>query len=382
MKPIETKHTMAAIEKIKKDLSFFTFVLSYLSMIVFAVYYIYLIIINATITIYLVVYSILFMTVLASFITELILKQKENDSRKKTRIKLEKRRLVGNIIKIFKYLAKSITIGIVIYEIFKNPEFQLSLLMNIVSIAMLVIQLISEFVIYFVKKYIDYFKFALEMDFDSSFVLRLVNRKMVKAKALESLTYEIKGESMYTKQELKIINTLKYDADKLAIEKDYKLEMSIKNSKEEIKKWADSKLTKRNQIKINKKYDSSKKEAMQLLEQPDKLDKLLIKAEQLIEKLPSNVQALKYIPEFLSLINNYLKKRYTSVSKVSLIAAIGVIVYFVSPIDIIPVALPVVGYVDEAFVIGKCLDMIEEELEKFIQWRDKQEKNNIDHKLD
>ncbi len=371
---VETKHTMAAIERIKKDLSIFITIVSYLSMIVFSFYYVYLIIKNVSNVLYLIIYIVLFITVLCSFFTQLLLKKKKYDSRKKLRIKLERRRQIGFITKLFKYIAKSITIGIAIYEMVKNPDFQLSLLINIVSIVMLGIQLIFEFIIYFINKYIDYLKYAFEMDFDSSFVTKIFKRKELKAKSLEAQVYELHGESIYTKQELKIIQTLKEDAERISKAKKEKVDISIKESKAEIKSFLGSKLSKKQQIKINDKYESSKKEAATLIAQPDKLDAILIKAEQMVSKLPGNIQALKYIPEFLSFINNYVNKRYTNVSKVSIIAAIGVIVYFVSPVDIIPDALPIIGYIDEAFVIGKCLDIIEDELERFIQWRD----NNIE----
>jgi uncharacterized membrane protein YkvA (DUF1232 family) len=71
------------------------------------------------------------------------------------------------------------------------------------------------------------------------------------------------------------------------------------------------------------------------------------------------------------LINNYVRKKYTDVSKVSIIAIIAVLIYFVSPFDIIPDVVPVMGYADEVFLIGKCLDIIEDELTKFLQWRNK-----------
>ena len=42
-----------------------------------------------------------------------------------------------------------------------------------------------------------------------------------------------------------------------------------------------------------------------------------------------------------------------------------VIIYWVSPIN-----LPTI--IDEVVIVKKCLDMVKEEVDKFIEWRDKQ----------
>ena len=369
---LETKHTMAAIDKIKKELNTFIFILSVMSMAIFSIYYIILIISNISSPLFLIIYVVLFLVVIISFIFEMICKNRKKDSKKTIRIKLERKRFISIFTKTFKYLAKSITCGIAIYEMIKQPNVDLPFLINIVSVGMLLIQLLSEFVICFANRYIDYLKLGFELDLDSSLLAKLILGKQLKAKSLESKVYSLQGDSIYTPQELKIIEMLSESAEVLKKENDEKLRLSIETSKKEIKELTSKKLSTKQKEKVEKKYELSKTEALTLIETPDKLVALLIKAEQLVEKLPGNISALKYIPEFLSLINNYVKKKYTDVSTGSIIATVAVIVYFVSPFDIIPDALPVIGYIDEAYVIGKCLELISDELEKFIIWRNKQ----------
>ena len=100
------------------------------------------------------------------------------------------------------------------------------------------------------------------------------------------------------------------------------------------------------------------------------LDKLLIKIEGLIDKLPKNVEALKYIPRFVSLINNYVTREYTDISMEFILSTIAIIIYITSPIDVIPDFIPAVGYLDESYLIGKCIEKFEDELKKFLVWRD------------
>ena len=91
---IETKHTRAVFEKIKKELSVFLIIVSIVSMIAFSVYYGYLIYNNLESIIHLIAYIILFALVIISFIIELVLKTKKTDKRKEKREKLERKRII------------------------------------------------------------------------------------------------------------------------------------------------------------------------------------------------------------------------------------------------------------------------------------------------
>lgn len=368
---VETKHTLAAVDRIKKELSVFMMIISIGSMLIFSCYYAYLICSNLNSITHLIAYIVLFVIAIMSFIIEMVLKNKKNDSRKIIRLKVERKRFISIFTKSFKYLAKSITIGLALYETLTNPTSDLKLLINIGSCAVLVISLIAEFITYFANRYMDYLKIGFELDFDSSMVAKVFFKKQLKAKALETKVYTLQGDSIYTVQEQKIIQMLTTNADLLKKEREEALSLKIKTSKLEIKELTDKKLSIKQKEKVEKKYEASIVDATALMNMPEKLDKLLIKAENLVAKLPGDVSALKYIPEFLSLINNYISGKYKDISAKSVIATVAVIIYFVAPFDIIPDALPVVGYVDEAFVIGKCLEIIDEELEKFITWRSK-----------
>lgn len=366
---IESKHTLAAIERIKKELSIFAVILSIGSMVIFSIYYGYLIFTNILVPVYLIAYIILFVLVIVTFVIEMILKVKRSDDRKTVRIKAERKRFISIFTKSLKYLAKTSTVVLALYGSLINNNSDLKTIMSIVSCVTLGIQLLFEFILCFVNRYIDYLKIGFELDFDSSLVTKVFLGKQLKVKKLEKKVYGLKGDSFYTEQETKIINMLVEDADKLKQEREQQLKLRIQTSKQEIKKLTDVKLKPHVKEKLEKKYEIAIVEAKELLASPEKIDKLLIKAEELCSKLPGDVAALKYIPEFLSLLNNYVAGKYKDISVTSVIAVVAVIIYFVSPFDIIPDILPVVGYFDEAYVIGLCLNTISDELEKFLIWR-------------
>lgn len=53
----------------------------------------------------------------------------------------------------------------------------------------------------------------------------------------------------------------------------------------------------------------------------------------------------------------------------SLGAAAFTLLYFVNPFDIVPDLLPLVGYIDDAFVISLCLQFLRADLDDFGNWK-------------
>src|SRR5207248_2403807 len=68
------------------------------------------------------------------------------------------------------------------------------------------------------------------------------------------------------------------------------------------------------------------------------------------------------------MIRAYAKGRYTAVPLESVVLGVAALVYFLSPIDLIPDPIPVIGYVDDAAVIGFVLLAIRSDLNDFRAW--------------
>lgn len=71
-----------------------------------------------------------------------------------------------------------------------------------------------------------------------------------------------------------------------------------------------------------------------------------------------------------SLVRNYIRKEYTDIPIGSLIAIISSLIYFVSPIDIIPDSIPFLGYFDDAAVVAACWKLVEADVAEYIKWRE------------
>lgn len=121
---------------------------------------------------------------------------------------------------------------------------------------------------------------------------------------------------------------------------------------------------------FNKTQQRYQLKAKEYLNEPKKTEKLLSKAlrKATVQKhfLGDSWDKLKLLIE---LIKAYSKGEYRSVSKGTILTVIGAVIYFVSPIDLVPDFLIGLGIVDDAAVIGFTLKKLSGELDDFKQWQ-------------
>ena len=79
-------------------------------------------------------------------------------------------------------------------------------------------------------------------------------------------------------------------------------------------------------------------------------------------------EALSAIPLLISMIKSYFRKEYTEIPAGTLLAVGGALLYWLSPIDLIPDVVPVIGYVDDAAVVAAALALIRTDLDAYKQW--------------
>lgn len=98
------------------------------------------------------------------------------------------------------------------------------------------------------------------------------------------------------------------------------------------------------------------------------LSKALSKAEnskqnQVIKNLWDKIHLL------FSLVRDWSSGDYRRISKSAIIAVIAGLIYFVSPIDIVPDWLIGLGLVDDAAVLGLIINQLDKELVRYEQWK-------------
>ncbi len=63
------------------------------------------------------------------------------------------------------------------------------------------------------------------------------------------------------------------------------------------------------------------------------------------------------------------KGKQFSISIMTITIIVGALLYIVSPIDIIPDAIPVIGLIDDAAIITATMLKLKDEKDKYIEWK-------------
>lgn len=105
-------------------------------------------------------------------------------------------------------------------------------------------------------------------------------------------------------------------------------------------------------------------------------EKVLNKEEKLNSKF-STIEKLKpYWEDFktiFSMIKDWVTGKYKQAPFTTIASLAGVLLYVLSPIDLVADIIPILGYMDDAALLGVAIKMASADIEKYRQW-----KNTID----
>ncbi|OJV61645.1 MAG: hypothetical protein BGO41_09380 [Clostridiales bacterium 38-18] len=126
--------------------------------------------------------------------------------------------------------------------------------------------------------------------------------------------------------------------------------------------------------KIMKKFKESESEASEVLKDPEQASKKLQDAFVKLEGMKDGPITVMFedIKLMIDIIKDYINGSYKQVPQHSIIAIFGGLIYFLSPIDVIPDFIPGVGYIDDAFVIALVLKQVHEDLQNYKIWKQNQ----------
>ena len=77
---------------------------------------------------------------------------------------------------------------------------------------------------------------------------------------------------------------------------------------------------------------------------------------------------------YFQMIKDYFCGEYKEVPVGTIAAVIGTLLYVLSPVDLIPDIIPVVGYLDDAAVFAMCMKLTEYDLDKYRRFKEKRER--------
>lgn len=111
------------------------------------------------------------------------------------------------------------------------------------------------------------------------------------------------------------------------------------------------------------------KPAEKILSDSDAVEKFLQRLEKKLKVIPLAGEKLANIPIMASLIRSFVKKEYKDIPIGSIIAITSALLYFLSPIDLVPDSIPFLGYIDDAAVISVCCKLVGSDVEEYVKWR-------------
>ena len=99
------------------------------------------------------------------------------------------------------------------------------------------------------------------------------------------------------------------------------------------------------------------------------IDKAARKLEPLT-RLPIIGGTIADVQDIISMLDDYYHGRYKKIPTAALLGSLGILAYLVSPVDLIPDNVPILGFIDDAFIITTVVTLcVDKELERYRQWR-------------
>jgi len=122
--------------------------------------------------------------------------------------------------------------------------------------------------------------------------------------------------------------------------------------------------------RLQRAFGAYRARAKQLLRDPEALDALAAQAKaQAGSSTNGRIRELAdQIKRLGRMIRAYANGTYRDVSVGSIVLAIAGILYFVTPLDLVPDAIPGAGLVDDATVLAFVVSRLQFELERFAAW--------------
>ncbi|MDR0926281.1 MAG: DUF1232 domain-containing protein [Ignavibacteria bacterium] len=71
------------------------------------------------------------------------------------------------------------------------------------------------------------------------------------------------------------------------------------------------------------------------------------------------------------MVKDYMNGSYREVPWLTIAGIVFALAYVISPADVIPDFIPVIGYMDDAAVVALCLKLLRDDIQKYREWAEK-----------
>ncbi|MBL6446448.1 DUF1232 domain-containing protein [Fulvivirga sp. 29W222] len=126
----------------------------------------------------------------------------------------------------------------------------------------------------------------------------------------------------------------------------------------------------------NEFFNRAKQRATNILKNQERLRNLMKASGDKLKDIDvSKLRDTKFIDRIkviIRMVKAYRSGEYRDVRWQSLLLLVAALVYFVTPIDLIPDFIPITGFVDDFSVVVWVYSSLKEEIDRYILWEEEQ----------
>ena len=122
---------------------------------------------------------------------------------------------------------------------------------------------------------------------------------------------------------------------------------------------------------MKKQNEEYIKEGAQKITEKD-VEKVVNKSEEIGRKFSAKGPLARFIEDgqlLMAIVKDYWSGMYRQTPFGVIASIVFTLIYVLNPFDLVPDVLPVIGQVDDAAVIGACLMLVEQDLQKYKAWK-------------
>lgn len=121
---------------------------------------------------------------------------------------------------------------------------------------------------------------------------------------------------------------------------------------------------------LYRRFSKSKTKASVLIQDKEKAKQKIDEAFKKADANKADLQNVWGQLELLfSLVKDYLNGSYKDIPKKSIIAIVAGMLYFLSPVDLLPDFILGFGLIDDVFIIGLVIKQVTKDLTKYKTWK-------------
>ncbi|MEY2555031.1 MAG: hypothetical protein QOF93_175 [Verrucomicrobiota bacterium] len=122
--------------------------------------------------------------------------------------------------------------------------------------------------------------------------------------------------------------------------------------------------------RLEAEFAKAVKSAKAYVGNPQRLQSLFQEAARQASSMPKEPfqETWPYFQAMLRLVRAYSQGNYRDVPESTLVVIIAAIIYVVNPLDVIPDALPALGFLDDATVLALAVRRSRQTLDDFMAW--------------